>query len=111
MKASGGVPDGDELLGASLPVDLDATEARKQERSAPANDSAPIKLGDDPHRKRQLSPPRLHGDRLRHGVDKISAKADESLHRPAATAATGRDRGRTRPAGWLHGTLRREPVH
>src|SRR6478672_11934442 len=110
MKASGGVPDGDELRGASLPVDLDATEARKQERRAAVNDSAPIKLGDDLHRKRQLSPPRLHGDRLRHGVDKISAKADESLHRPAENAATGLHRVETLHAWRLKRILRRQPV-
>src|SRR6187551_775362 len=105
MKASGGVLDGDELLGASLPVDLNATEARKQERGAAGNDSAPIKLGDDLHRKRQLSPPRLHGDRLRHGTNEIAAKADESLHLPVENAAAGLDRVETLHAWRLEGIL------
>src|SRR4029453_3839875 len=92
MKASGGVLDRDELLGAGLPVDLDAAEARKQKRRAAVNDSAPVQLGDDLHGKRQLSPPVLHGARLRHRVDEVAPKPDESLHRPVENAAAGLNR-------------------
>jgi hypothetical protein len=35
MKASGGVLDCDELLGASLPVDLDATEQGSRNAARP----------------------------------------------------------------------------
>jgi len=43
-------------------------------------------------------------------VDKISAKADESLHRPAENAATGLHRVETLHAWRLKGILRRKPV-
>src|SRR5690348_311412 len=90
--AAGAILHGHRLRSRGLLVELDAAAARQHIRDLAMDEVAAVELGGDLHGKAKIAPRRLDLSALRHGADKISAKAHERAHASGDDALAGLDR-------------------
>src|SRR4029079_15831608 len=92
MKSSRSALACDELLSARLPIDLDASQAKKQEGLAAVNHGASIELGDNLSAEQHFAPRMFHCYGLRHCAHEVATKTYEGTHRTVDDSLASLDR-------------------